>query len=103
MAAGLAAHVALVNADEVTTAIQHRGQPTVFRANSPYGRLVVTDDSGQLTFYRERRAGNLHAKHRPGRGDRPLRDEPASGRAARSCSLGGGVAGTAREILRYGV
>jgi hypothetical protein len=23
----------------------------LFRANSPYGRLVVTDDAGQLTFF----------------------------------------------------
>jgi len=51
VAAGLGAHLALIDADAVTTAVQHWGQSVVFRANSPYGRLVVTDDSGQLTFF----------------------------------------------------
>jgi len=51
IAAGLTAHLVLINADEVTTSVQHWGRRVVFRASSPYGRLVVTDDAGQLTFF----------------------------------------------------
>jgi len=100
VAAGLAAHVALVEADDVTTAVQHWGQQTVYRANSPYGRLVVTEDSGQLTFFEngvpvittqaiEQVEETVHyaMSQRPD--------------ARKVLLVSGGVTGTAREILRY--
>jgi len=102
VAAGLVLHVALINADDVTTAIQHWGQATVFRANSPYGRLVVTEDSGQLTFYENgvpvistQNIDQVEETVHYAMSQRPD--------ARQVLLLGGGVAGTAREILRYGV
>ena len=50
MAAALVFTVARVDLDAWTTARQYSCQ-IVARANSPYGRLVVANDSGQLTFY----------------------------------------------------
>ena len=102
VAAGLAVHVALVDADAVTTAVQHWGTPTVFHANSPYGRLVVTDDSGQLTFYENGvpviSTGNIAPLEETVHYAMAQRPD-----ARRVLLIGGGVAGTAREILRYGV
>jgi spermidine synthase len=99
--AGLILHVALIDADLVTTVLQHRGEVPVFRANSPYGRLVVTDRDGLLTFYEngvpvaateniaQVEEAVLYAlSQRPG--------------ARRVLLIGGGVAGDAREILRAG-
>jgi len=99
IAAGLAVHVALVDADLVTTVLQHRGETPVFRANSPYGRLVVGDRDGLLTFYENgvpvaatenisqvEEAVWYALSQRPG--------------AHRVLLIGGGVAGDAREILR---
>ncbi len=102
VSAGLAVHLALVDADAVTTAVQHWGTPTVFHANSPYGRLVVTDDSGQLTFYENgvpvvstQNVAPLEETVHYAMSQRPD--------ARQVLLIGGGVAGTAREILRYGV
>jgi spermidine synthase len=102
VALGLTVHVLLIDADDITTAIQHWGQPTVFRANSPYGRLVVTNDSGQLTFYENgvpvistHNIDQIEETVHYAMSQRP--------EARRVLLLGGGVAGTAREILRYGV
>ncbi len=100
--AGLAFHVTLIDADDITTAIQHWGQPTVFRANSPYGRLVVTDDSGQLTFYEN--GVPVISTHNIDQVEETVHYAMSQRPDARRVLLlGGGVAGTAREILRYGV
>jgi spermidine synthase len=102
VAAGLALHVTLIDADGITTAIQHWGQPTVFRANSPYGRLVVTDDSGQLTFYEN--GVPVISTHNIDQVEETVHYAMSQRPDARQVLLlGGGVAGTAREILRYGV
>ena len=102
IALGLAAHAVLIDADAITTAIQHWGQPTVFRANSPYGRLVITDDSGQLTFYEN--GVPVISTHNIDQVEETVHyamsQRPDAGKVL---LLGGGVAGTAREILRYGV
>jgi len=99
---GLTVHVLLINADDITTAIQHWGQPTMFRANSPYGRLVVTDDSGQLTFYEN--GIPVISTHNIDQVEETVHYAMSQRMEARRVLLlGGGVAGTAREILRYGV
>ena len=102
VAAGLAAHVALISADDVTTAVQHWGQRVVFRASSPYGRLVVTDDAGQLTFFENglpmistQNVDQVEETVHYAMSQRPD--------ARRVLLISGGIAGTAREILRYGV
>jgi spermidine synthase len=100
LACGLALGVSLGDADALTTALQHRGERVVYRANSPYGRLIVCDSSGLLTFYENgvpvaatqnttqvEEAVHYAMCQRPG--------------ARRVLLIGGGVAGDAREILRY--
>lgn len=102
VAAGLGTHLALINADAITTAVQHWGQSVVFRANSPYGRLVVTDESGQLTFF-ESGVPLLSAPNVDQLEETvhyALSQRPD---AHKVLLISGGVAGTAREILRYGV
>ncbi len=100
LATGLALNAALVDTDSVTTALQHRGERVVFRANSPYGRLIVCDSSGLLTFYEngipvsatENTVQVEEAVHYA------MCQRP---QAHRVLLIGGGVAGDAREILRY--
>jgi spermidine synthase len=100
LACALALGVSLVDADALTTALQHRGERVAYRANSPYGRLIVCDSSGLLTFYENgipvaatqnttqvEEAVHYAMCQRPG--------------ARRVLLVGGGVAGDAREILRY--
>ncbi len=101
VAAGLAAHIVLVDADKVTTAVQHLGRRVVFRASSPYGRLVVTDDAGQLTFFENglpvistQNVDQVEETVHYAMSQRP--------EARRVLLISGGIAGTAREILRYG-
>ena len=102
VAAGLGTHVALINADAITTAVQHWGEPIVFRANSPYGRLVVADDSGQLTFFENGvpllSAPNIDQLEETVHYAMSQRPD-----AHKVLLISGGVSGTAREILRYGV
>ena len=102
VAAGLGTHLALIDADAVTTAVQHWGQPIVFRANSPYGRLVVTNDSGQLTFFENGvpllSAPNIDQLEETVHYAMSQRPD-----AHKVLLISGGVAGTPREILRYGV
>ena len=99
LAAGLAVHVALIDADFVTTVLQHRGETPVFRANSPYGRLVVGDRDGLLTFYEN--GVPVAATENIAQVEEvvwyALSQRPE---AHRVLLIGGGVAGDAREILR---
>jgi spermidine synthase len=102
IAAGLVAHVALINADQITTAIQYWGQPVLFRANSPYGRLVIIDDTGQLTFFENGVPviSTQNIEHVEETVHYPMSQRPD---ARKVLLISGGVTGTAREILRYGV
>ena len=100
VAAGLATHVALVDADDVTTAVQHWGQRIVYRANSPYGRLVVTADSGQLTFFEN--GVPVITTHAIEQVEETVHYAMSQRPDAQKVLLvSGGVTGTAREILRY--
>jgi spermidine synthase len=100
VAAGLLVHVALIDADEVTTAVQHWGQHTVYRANSPYGRLVVTEDLGQLTFFEN--GVPVITTHTIEQVEETVHYAMSQRPDARKVLLvSGGVTGTAREILRY--
>jgi len=100
LAGGLALEVALVDADSLTTGLQHRGERVVFRANSPYGRLIVCDSSGLLTFYENgvpvaatQNTAQVEEAVHYAMCQRP--------QARRVLLIGGGVAGDAGEILRY--
>ena len=100
LAGGLALGITLFDVDSLTTALQHRGERVVLRENSPYGRLIVCDSSGLLIFYEngvpvaatENTTQVEEAVHYA-MCQRPL--------AQRVLLIGGGVAGDAREILRY--
>lgn len=48
--AGFAALVATLDLDAVSTKIEYSGQNVVYRGNSPYGDLVVTESAGQYNF-----------------------------------------------------
>lgn len=80
---------------------RHRGE-IVYRATSPYGRLVVTRDAGQLTFF-ENGVPFLHSDNQAAT-EEAAHYAMAQRPAARQVLLiGGAVAGTAREILRHAV
>lgn len=102
VAGGLGVEVLRVDLDDVTTAMQHRGQHTVFHANSPYGRLVVTADSGQFTFFEN--GVPVISTHNIEQVEESVHYAMSQRPDARRVLLiSGGVAGTAPEILRYGV
>ncbi|MGB7746488.1 MAG: hypothetical protein WBN75_04295 [Verrucomicrobiia bacterium] len=102
LVAGIVAFVWLVNADALSTALQFPGQNVLFRANSPYGRLVVTESGGETNFIENgiavvstpnveqvEEAAHYAMAQRPG--------------ARRVLLVSGGVAGVAKEILKYNV
>ena len=103
-AVGLAliASVALVHPDRLSTAFEFPGQRVLEVARSPYGRLVVTEFGGQLNFVENGVVVAL--SHDPQRVEETVHyamaQRPA---AARVLLVGGGISGTAREILKYPV
>jgi len=100
IAGGLALHLALIDADAITTAVQFWGRSIAFHGNSPYGRLVVAADSGQLTFFENGQplftagdACRIEETVHYAMSQRPD--------AHRVLLIGSGVSGTALEILRH--
>jgi spermidine synthase len=102
LVAGIAALVWLIHSDALSTALQFPGQNVLFRANSPYGRLVVTESGGETNFIENgiavvstpnveqvEEAAHYAMAQRPG--------------ARRVLLVSGGVAGVAKEILKYNV
>jgi spermidine synthase len=72
----------------------------VYRSNSPYGRLVVTADSGQLTFFEN--GVPVITTHAIEPVEETVHYAMIQRPDARKVLLvSGGVTGTAREILRY--
>ncbi len=99
---GIPAILWLGSTDAVSTSLQFPGQNILFRANSPYGRLVVTESSGQTSFIENgipiistpnveqvEEAAHYAMSQRPD--------------ARRVLLVSGGVAGVAKEILKYNV
>lgn len=102
LGAGWLALVIFASPDAASTAIQYPGQRLLFRGNSPYGRLVVTETGGQLNFLENgvaiallpdietaEETAHYAMAQRPG--------------ARKVLLISGGLSGAAREILRYGV
>ena len=88
--------------DARSTAAQFPGQQVLFRGNSPYGKLAVTQSAGQLNLYQNgvpvastqdigeaEETAHYALAQRPG--------------AARVLLVAGGISGAAREILKHGV
>jgi len=99
--AGLIVLAAATDLDDISTSLQYPCQRIVFRGNSPYGRLVVTESAGQINFIENglpiistnnvqqvEEAVHYAMAQRPG--------------ARRVLLVAGGVSGTAKEILKYG-
>ncbi len=90
----------MTDMDERTTALQYRGQQVVFRGNSPYGRLVVTESAGQRNFIEN--GVPLFSTHNTEQIEETVHYAMAQRPAARRVLLiGGGVSGTARELQKY--
>ena len=88
------------NVDAWSTARQYPDARVVLRENSPYGRLVVTEVAGQFNFIENglpvvatHNSEQIEETVHYAMAQRPL--------ARRVLLIGGGVAGTAQEILKY--
>ncbi len=96
----LLAVVARSDLDAWSTAAQFPGQTVVFRANSPYGRVVVTRADGQLNVF-ENGVPVLASQH-PERAEEAVHyamsQRPDS---AKVLLVSGGASGTALEALKY--
>jgi len=101
-AALLAALAFTTNMDALTTQWQYGRQKVVFRGNSPYGKLVVTESARQLNFIEN--GLPLFSTHNTEQIEETVHYAMAQRPDARRVLLiGGGMTGTAREILKYGV
>lgn len=100
--AGLIGMIHSVDLDALTTGLQYPFQKILFRGNSPYGRLVVTESAGQVNFIENGlpivSTGNVQEVEETVH--YAMAQRPQAGRVL---LIGGGVSGTAREILKYGV
>jgi len=102
MAAGLVVALVAMDVDGATTARLFSRQRVVFRGNSPYGRLVVTESAGQLNFIEN--GVPVIATHNIEEVEETVHYAMSQRpRAERVLLIAGGVSGTAREILKYGV
>ena len=102
LVAGISTLVWLANADKYSTALQFPGQNVLFRANSPYGRLVVTKADGQTNFIENGIAvvSTPNVEQVEEAAHYAMSQRPA---ARRVLLVSGGVAGVAKEILKYNV
>ena len=86
--------------DAWSTARQFPGERVLFRENSPYGRLVVTEVAGQFNFIEN--GLPIIATHTVEQVEETVHYAMAQRPTARHVLLiGGGVAGTVREVLKY--
>jgi spermidine synthase len=86
--------------DELTTQLHHGAVPVLFRGNSPYGRLVVTESTRQFNFIEN--GVPLFSTHNTEQVEKTVHYAMAQRPNARRVLLvGGGASGTAREILKY--
>lgn len=102
VAAGGIALAAAVDLDGLSTRLEYAGRRVVYRGSSPYGQLVVTESAGQYDFiengvplFSTRQVEQTEQTVHFALAQRP--------RARRVLLIGGGVSGTAREVLKYPV
>jgi spermidine synthase len=90
------------NLDAVSTALEYQPEKIVSRANSPYGKLLVTESAGQFDFIEN--GLPIASTHNTEQVEETVHYAMAQRPAARRVLLvSGGVSGTAKEILKYGV
>jgi spermidine synthase len=102
LVAGIAAFVWLAHSDALSTSLQFPGQNVLFRANSPYGRLVVTESGGETNFIENGIAvvSTPNVEQVEEAAHYAMAQRPD---ARRVLLVSGGVAGVAKEILKYNV
>ena len=88
--------------DALSTSLQYPRQRIVARANSPYGKLIVTESDGQFDFIENgipitstRDDQHVEETVHYAMAQRP--------EARRVLLVSGGISGTAREVLKYDV
>jgi spermidine synthase len=101
-AIGLAVLLVVCDFEKLTTAAQYPGANVVFTGHSPYGHLVVSESSGQYNFFENgvpyfstQNTEEVEEKVHYAMAQRP--------KARCVLLVSGGVSGTAKEILKYGV
>jgi len=92
----------LTDLDAHSTRLQYPQHRIVARANSPYGKLIVTESDGQFDFLENGvpRTSTHDAQHVEETVHYALDQRPD---ARPVLIVSGGISGTAREILKYGV
>jgi spermidine synthase len=102
LGAGVSAFAWLAHSDTLSTSLQFPGQNVLFRANSPYGRLVVTESGGQTNFIENGIAvvSTPNVEQVEETTHYAMAQRPD---ARRVLLVSGGVAGVAKEILKYNV
>jgi spermidine synthase len=102
LAVGLIAATLLSDPDAFSTRLQYARQHVVARANSPYGKLIVTESDGQFDFIENgipitstRDDQHVEETVHYAMAQRP--------QARQVLLVSGGISGTAREILKYSV
>jgi spermidine synthase len=100
--AGLFTWILLTNPDASSTARQFPAQRVLFRGNSPYGRLLVTESGGQTNLIENGvvLASTPNIEQAEESAHFALAQRPG---AERVLLIGGTLSGATREILRYGV
>jgi spermidine synthase len=102
LAVAVMAAAVLVDLDGVSTALQYPRQHIVARANSPYGKLLVTESDGQFDFIEN--GIPLTSTRDDQHVEETVHYAMAQRPDARKVLLvAGGISGTAKEILKYNV
>jgi spermidine synthase len=99
---GLIAAALLCDPDALSTRLQYSHQHIIARANSPYGKLIVTESDGQFDFIEN--GIPITSTRDDQHVEETVHYAMAQRPEARQVLLvSGGISGTAREILKYGV
>ncbi|NQT84078.1 fused MFS/spermidine synthase [bacterium] len=99
---GLAALLLALDLDDVSTRIEYQGRDVVYREDSPYGNLVVTESAGQFDFIEN--GVPLFSTHNIEEVEETVHYAMCQRPDAYGVLLiSGGISGTAKEILKYGV
>jgi spermidine synthase len=102
LAASLIAVTILADLDSLSTRLQYPRQHIVARANSPYGKLIVTESDGQFDFIENGvpLISTCDDQHVEETVHYAMAQRPD---ARKVLLVSGGISGTAREILKYKV
>ncbi|HEX7576398.1 MAG TPA: hypothetical protein VF430_00005, partial [Verrucomicrobiae bacterium] len=102
LAVAVMAAAVLADLDGVSTALQYPRQHIVARANSPYGKVLVTESDGQFDFIENGipLTSTRDDQHVEETVHYAMAQRPEARQVLLVCD---GISGTAREILKYGV